>query len=327
MTDEVLLLDDDPTMLSILEGILTGAGYTCLTTTNPTEALALVAGRQAIAVVVSDLLMPGLSGLDFVHRLNALALNRAAPRVLLLTAHPSVEAAVDALRLGARDFLIKPIRPPELIEAVGRVLSQARHEQAAHSARPPEVELLIRQAEELAGRLRRLAYASDPFAAGAIESASANEPSPVAAPRTAGEAAKERAGATTRALVPRDRIPFSVLDTIEQLRRLRNRYEHHKLDDIAWDLLLELLRAERLHQRLSVSGLMISISGVSPTTSLRRVHELAARGYIARLPDPSDARRDFVLLTPKSNELLADYLAHANARLHDLAGDGDSSRS
>src|SRR5690606_32458975 len=86
-----------------------------------------------------------------------------------------------------------------------------------------------------------------------------------------------------------------------------------KLDDVAWDLLLELLRAERLRQRLSVSGLTISISGVSATTSLRRMNELAAREYIERIPDPADARRDFVALTPKSQALLADYLALAIA--------------
>jgi DNA-binding MarR family transcriptional regulator len=113
---------------------------------------------------------------------------------------------------------------------------------------------------------------------------------------------------------------LEVLDTIEQLRRLRSRFEQHRLDDVAWDLLLELLRAERLRQRLSVSGLAISVTGVSVTTSLRRIHELTTREYMERLADPADARRDFVILTPKSQALLTDYLAQANVYVSALAG-------
>jgi len=119
-------------------------------------------------------------------------------------------------------------------------------------------------------------------------------------------------------LLDDDAAMLSILDTIEQLRRLRSCYEHHNLDDVAWDLLLGLLRAERMQQMLSVSGLAISISGVSATTSLRRMNELAARGYIERIPDPGDARRDFAMLTPKSRELLSNYLAQANTCLSAL---------
>jgi DNA-binding MarR family transcriptional regulator len=102
------------------------------------------------------------------------------------------------------------------------------------------------------------------------------------------------------------------------LRRLRDRYAHHSLDEVDWDLLLELLRAERLQQRMSVSALTIITTGASTTTSLRRINQLVARGYIVRIPDANDARRDFVSLTAKANDLLIDYLTRANAHLHDL---------
>ena len=108
------------------------------------------------------------------------------------------------------------------------------------------------------------------------------------------------------------RIKVSVLNTIEQLNRLRDRYDELKLDDVAWDLLLELLRAEQHDQRLSVSGLTVSVQGVSATTSLRRIGELSARGYVARTPDSQDRRRDFVELTATARELLADYLARVD---------------
>ena len=76
ITDEVLLLDDDPAMLVFLEGILTGAGYSCRTETNPEAALSHVASSAEIGLVLSDVCMPGLTGLQFIDRLHAL---RAGP--------------------------------------------------------------------------------------------------------------------------------------------------------------------------------------------------------------------------------------------------------
>lgn len=302
--EEVLLLDDDPVMLNILAGVLSGAGCACLVASDARAALSLIEQRPQIAVVVSDVFMPEISGLQFVTRLNSMSLSHPAPRVLLLTGQPSLETAVDALRLGVRDFLVKPIRPPELTEAVKRALMQAQADRNAQNARSPQVEQLMRQAEELVGRLRNLAYSG-----GDVPDL---PPSPPAEdhPDTMADQLPPRAERRTEGTEEPGKL--AVLDTIEHLRRLRERYAEHKLDDVAWDLLLELLRAERLRQRLSVSGLAISISGVSATTSLRRMNELAARDYIERIPDPADARRDFVALTPKSQALLADYLSRAN---------------
>ena len=303
ITEEVLLLDDDPAMLVFLEGILTGAGYPCRTETNPEAALSHVASSADIGLVLSDVCMPGLTGLQFIDRLHALRLDRPPPRVLLLTGHPSLEAAIDAMRLGAQDFLLKPIRPPELIEAIARALTRSRADRAADPTRPPEIRQLVQQAEELAGRLRSLAYHAD--------FAPAPAPLAISGPPAADSAPKAQQQPDARALL-------SVLDTIDHLRRLRDRYSDHQLDEVDWDLLLELLRAERLHQRLSVSALTVSSTAASATTSLRRVNKLVSRGYVIRIPDASDARRDFVSLTSKSNDLLGDYLTRANSHLREL---------
>ena len=117
------------------------------------------------------------------------------------------------------------------------------------------------------------------------------------------------------------RTMVSVLDAIEQLSRLRSQYGEHKLDDVAWELLLELLRAERGRLKLSVSALTISVPGVSATTSLRRIGELQARGYVERTPDAKDRRRDFVALTATARTLLSDYLARVDDCLADIHRD------
>jgi FixJ family two-component response regulator/DNA-binding MarR family transcriptional regulator len=306
MTEEVLLLDDDLTTLTFLEGVLSGAGFKCSVSGDPQQALATVAAREEIAVVVSDLYMPHMSGLEFADALTTLGLTRPVPRVLLLTARPSLESAVGALRSGAHDFLVKPVRPAEIIDTVTRALEKARQDRRAYLGSAPDVVQLIRHAEELTGELRRLAEPCGPMGQPGVRNTLAarqNEPARaslhVVAPMPSGQ-----------------RTKVSVLDTIEQLRRVRDRYNSHKLDEVAWELLLELLRAEQSNQKLSVSALTISIPGVSATTSLRRIGELATGGYVDRTPDARDGRRDFVTLTVKARGLLTDYLANVDSSLN-----------
>ena len=272
MPDIVLLLDDDAAALSFLEGVLTAADISCLTTSDPLQALAIVQGRPDITLIISDICMPTMNGIQFADRLNSLSLQWRVPTVLFLTAHPTLERAVDALRLGAHDFLRKPVRPMELLEVVKRGLERAERRRAAPVDSAPDIENLIRRAES----------------------------------RTP--------GLGTRGHV-------SVLDTIEGLHKLRLRYADHKLDELAWDLLLELLRAAQHQHRLSVSALAISFPETPTTTSLRRIGELTAGGYIEREPDTHDRRRDFLTLTPKSRALLEDYLSCAEAFLSEARPD------
>jgi DNA-binding response OmpR family regulator len=267
MNEEILLLDDDLTTLTVLERALGGAGFNCCVSSDPKQALSVVAGKDEIVVVVTDLYMPHMSGLQFAQALSALELGRPTPRVLLLTAQPSLESAIGALRGGACDFLVKPVSTADLVAAVNRALERARQDILIHRARARDV-----------------------------------------AQQSAHSAA---AGPARKPKVP-------VLDTIEQLRRLRSRYDEHKLDDVAWELLLELLRTEQGDHKLSVSALTISIPGVSATTSLRRIGELTARGYVDRVPDARDGRRDFLALTIKARGVLKDYLADVDCYLTDI---------
>jgi CheY-like chemotaxis protein len=305
MSGVILLLDDDVVTLSVLESVLTGAGFTCSTIADPRQALSVVRARSDIALILSDIYMPDMSGLQFVEQLKSLDLTWPAPAVLLLTAQPTLQSAVDALRLGAVDFLTKPVRPSELVRVVTRVMDRVRRERAEFGSRKPDMELIIRQAEEIAGALRRFTQAQDQPA----------RPLLAYPPDDAGKQAKGR-GNIQQAQWLKGRV--SVLDAIDGLRKLRRQYDDHKLDDVAWDLLLEMLLAEQKHLRLSVSALTISIRSVSSTTSLRRVSELTERDYIERIPDACDARREFVQLTAKARELLADYLQHADSCLVDI---------
>lgn len=305
MSGVILLLDDDIVTLGFLESVLTGAGFSCCTIADPKQALSIVCARPDIALVLSDIYMPDMTGLQFAEQLRSLNLTWPAPAVLLLTAHPTLQSAVDALRLGAIDFLAKPVLPSELVRVVTRVMDRVLRNRTEYASRKPDVELIIRQAEEIAGALRRLTQPADPPAPPSLvvySSGGADKPV-VNTPTIHSQWLKGR---------------VSVLQAIDGLRKLRRHYDDHKLDDVAWDLLLEILLAEQKHIRLSVSALTISVQGVSSTTSLRRLTELTERNYIERIPDALDARREFVQLTSKARALLADYLQHADACLMDL---------
>src|SRR5579871_388800 len=125
MEHELLLVDDDPSALRVLEATLGSAGFACSVCSGAHAALERVLANERITVVLCDLYMPEMDGLQFTRSLGEIGLPRPAPRVLLLTARPSLYAAIEALRGGACDFLIKPVDATQLIDAVGKALTLA----------------------------------------------------------------------------------------------------------------------------------------------------------------------------------------------------------
>ncbi len=95
----VLLVDDDPAVAKVLGALLVQAGLTVHTAKSGAEALALL-GHKPIDVVVSDVRMPGMSGLELLGGGDA----RVCPEVpiVLMTAHGTVPMAVEAMKAGAR---------------------------------------------------------------------------------------------------------------------------------------------------------------------------------------------------------------------------------
>jgi two-component system response regulator MprA len=114
----VLVVDDDPKLLSMLQRTLRYEGFRVLTATNGNEALAEVQARRP-DVVVLDWLMPGLDGIGVLTRLRA-ADDKTL--VLMLTARDAVENRVEGLEAGADDYLVKPFAPSELLARIHALL-------------------------------------------------------------------------------------------------------------------------------------------------------------------------------------------------------------
>ncbi len=125
MAATILIVDDEENLRKTLSRILSKAGYSVTTASSGEEALRLMqAGAFELAFI--DLLMPGIGGLKLLGELRQR--NPEMP-VLILTAHATLESAIEAVRQGARDYLIKPADPQALIDRVKAVLEERRQPQ------------------------------------------------------------------------------------------------------------------------------------------------------------------------------------------------------
>lgn len=118
----ILVVDDEKGQREILEMILSEEGYDVTTASSGEAAMKFVADRH-FDLVLTDLKMTGMSGLDLLKELTDFDKSII---VILLTAHGSVDSAVDALRLGAFDYLQKPYDSEKLLDAISRALTQLK---------------------------------------------------------------------------------------------------------------------------------------------------------------------------------------------------------
>ena len=149
MKIKVLLVEDDRALREALADTLVLAGHAFHAVASAEEALLAVVA-EPFSLVVSDVNMPGMDGHQLLSRLRA-----CQPQlpVLLMTAHGAVERAVDAMRQGAADYLVKPFEPKALLDLVARHALGSLGE--ADSQGPVAVEPASAQLLELAARVAR----------------------------------------------------------------------------------------------------------------------------------------------------------------------------
>src|SRR6185437_2196334 len=113
MAQTILVVDDDPVQRRLLEAAITRAGMNVVTAPGGQPALDLIHGPRGeqIALMLLDLVMPDMGGLDVLAKLRPT--NPDLP-VIVLTAKGGIDSAVDAMRAGANDFLVKPASPERI---------------------------------------------------------------------------------------------------------------------------------------------------------------------------------------------------------------------
>ena len=132
----ILVVDDEKSQREILEMILSDEGYDVTTASSGEAAMKFVESRR-FDLVLTDLKMTGMSGLDLLKQLTDYDKSII---VLLLTAHGTVDSAVDALRLGAFDYLQKPYDREKLLETISRALKKLSTLDAEIVSASPEMD-------------------------------------------------------------------------------------------------------------------------------------------------------------------------------------------
>jgi two-component system, OmpR family, response regulator ResD len=135
----VLVVDDEPTIGEILARYLARAGYRARVALDGAQALAISAERQPDLVIL-DILMPGIDGLEVMRRLHEL---KPRPAVILLTAKGEEADRIAGLRRGADDYVVKPFSPAELVARVEAVLRRGAGEARQEEEPLPIGDLLI----------------------------------------------------------------------------------------------------------------------------------------------------------------------------------------
>lgn len=119
-TDRVLVVDDEPDIVALCAYHLAKAGYRVVTAASGSDALEQ-ARQQRPALVVLDLMLPGMSGYDVLQQIRADDMLKQIP-VLMLTARREEADRIQGLTLGADDYLTKPFSPQELVLRVAAIL-------------------------------------------------------------------------------------------------------------------------------------------------------------------------------------------------------------
>ena len=137
MEDRILIVDDEPMVCDILARGLAREGYACVKANNGKEALSFFY-KDSFSLIISDIKMPEMDGIELLRKVKA-----TSPRmmVIMITAYPEIDLAVEAMRLGAYDFIRKPVTLDLVLLSVKNALEKKHLEE--------EVELYHRNLELL----------------------------------------------------------------------------------------------------------------------------------------------------------------------------------
>jgi len=270
----VLVVDDETDGLRELIEAVGRLGFHYHIATSANDALAKLRFMPEVGVIVTDIDMPGMDGLEMIDCVRR-KLDLLAPEAIVVTGHASLDHAVSALRLSAVDFLSKPLRAGDLAQALTKASSRWKRRRVAAQSGPdlPEDGLPARR-DDGAANIR------------------------------------SRAGQTRRAAAS-GRLELTYEEQLRQLiklRRVRGRILDHDLfADPVWDFLVELAIAEFEDRNVSITGLCAS-SNVSYATAYRQIQELVEKGLLRRENDHEDRRRVFVTLSPDARSKIFDIL-------------------
>lgn len=127
MDHKILVVDDDPGIVRLVTKALNALGYETDSASDGSEALELAAKKEDYSLIISDIVMPGMTGLEFLQ-----SLIKVKPHIpiILISGYTEFAFAMEAIKLGAIAFLVKPFDKIELIKLVNKIMTLAKERQA-----------------------------------------------------------------------------------------------------------------------------------------------------------------------------------------------------
>jgi two-component system response regulator AtoC len=122
MSKHILVIDDEPNLRHMLTVVLEKAGYTVSSAADGTAALSLTE-TNSFDLILCDLRMPGMDGLAFLREVSTQGLDSA---IIMMSAYGTIDTAVDAMKLGAADYISKPFKPDEILLKLGQIEERNR---------------------------------------------------------------------------------------------------------------------------------------------------------------------------------------------------------
>ena len=142
----ILIIDDEPNLRRSLGLILQRAGYNITTASNASEAIHLLQAG-AYDLVFLDIKLPDQNGIQLLPQIRDLYPDMP---VLILTAHATLDTAISAVRAGARDYLLKPIDPENILTRVDSILSEQKPKRRREIA--TQIQSLLTELQSMEGK-------------------------------------------------------------------------------------------------------------------------------------------------------------------------------
>lgn len=152
MPHTILVVDDEESVRDVLVNLLSGSGYTALQAASGEEALG-TASREEIDLVITDLKMPGISGLQLARALLEQDPDRP---VALMTAYSELESAREAVAIGVYEYYVKPFNVRDVIAGVGRAVERRDLVLKTQNYQRDLEQQVEQRTRELAGKVREL---------------------------------------------------------------------------------------------------------------------------------------------------------------------------
>ena len=278
----VLVVDDDAACLEEYSATLDELRFPFRALQAPEFAMEIVLGDPSIGIVLTDIRMPGMNGIELIGKIREKITDGRFIVPIVITGYADIDLAVAAMRFDAVDFLRKPVSRTEFSEALARAESTWINRNRS---------LQINNLASLSSEVTRLISQFDQVR------------------QTGGDASEEISDATVK----------RVIQNLMIGRQKRAEYLPPDLfSDPVWDILLDLTVAYLDGRPIPVSSACIA-SGAPISTALRRIRELTEIGMIVRWQDPDDARRDMVSLTEESMDKMRAYVRDLIRRIEDNA--------